>query len=90
MGKAVTLFHGYDPEMLYVECARCGAPVVWETGRATALLQSVGIDPLELDSSCLLVTDGCPACGSSREYHVRIFRVSNDSAQPVAPAAGNA
>lgn len=54
---------GYDPELLYVECGRCGAPVLWEPGRATRLLDEAGIDPLELDASCLLVTNACPLCG---------------------------
>ena len=70
------LLRGYDPELLYVECGRCGAPVMWEKGKATRLLEQVGIDPLELDPSCLLVTDGCPACGHKGQYTVQIFRVS--------------
>ena len=69
--------HGYDPELLYVECGRCGAPVIWEKGRATRLLEHAGIDRLELDASCLLVTDACPMCtGNSGHYTVQIFRVS--------------
>ena len=55
---------GYDPELLYVECGRCGAPVLWEPGRATRLLDEAGIDPLELDAACLLVTNACPMCGA--------------------------
>ena len=69
--------HGYDPELLYVECGRCGAPVMWESGRATRLLEQAGIDCLELDASCLLVTDACPMCsGNNNHYTVQIFRVS--------------
>ena len=59
---------GYDPELLYVECGRCGSPVMWEQGRASRILEQAGIDPLELDASCLLVTDGCPMCGSKGQY----------------------
>lgn len=81
---------GYDPELVYVECGRCGAPVIWESGRATALLAAVGIDPLELDPYCILVTDGCPACGASDEYHVRIFRIGNEKNQGMPPAHGHA
>jgi hypothetical protein len=69
------VYPGYDPELLYVECGRCGAPVIWGEGRATRLLGQAGIDPLELDSSCLLVTDGCPVCSSRGQYTVQIFRV---------------
>lgn len=81
---------GYDPELLYVECARCGAPVLWEEGRAGRLLLEAGIDPLELDSSCILLTDGCPACGSAREYSIRIFRLSDNGATRVAALRGHA
>ena len=81
---------GYDPELLYVECARCGAPVLWEKGRATILLEHAAIDPLELDASCILVTDGCPACGRKREYSVQIFRISASDEQKHPPLYGNA
>lgn len=73
---------GFDPEFLYVECGKCGAPVIWEKGRATRLLEKAGIDPLELDASCLLLTDGCPLCEQNNEYHVRIFRVGDDGLPP--------
>lgn len=81
---------GYDPEMLYVECGRCGAPVLWEPGRATALLTHAGVDPLEIDASCLLVTDACPACGASEEYSVRICRVSDRHPNDLPPTHGHA
>ena len=41
---------GYDPELMIVECAHCGRPVLWEPGRSTEVLAGVGIDPLELDA----------------------------------------
>lgn len=82
--------HGYDPEMLYVECGRCGSPVMWGKGRATRLLEQAGIDPLELDSSCLLVTDGCPLCGSKDHYNVQIFRMGTGSEHYHPPYYGNA
>ena len=81
---------GYDPELLYVECGNCGAPVLWDDGRATKLLREAGIDPLELDSSCLLITEGCPACGDRKEYGVRIFRITGDDRAAPPPARGNA
>ena len=68
---------GYNPELLYVECGRCGAPVLWEPGKATELLSQAGVDPVELDASCILITDACPACGTSHEFTVRIFRISD-------------
>lgn len=81
---------GYDPELLYVECGRCGAPVLWEPGRATSLLEHAGVDPMELDSSCMLMTDACPACGGASEYTVRIFRISDRPDSGFPPAAGHA
>lgn len=81
---------GFDPELLYVECGRCGSPVLWEEGRATKLLREAGIDPLEIDPTCILLTDGCPACGSDNEYSVRIFRISGRGASGFAPIHGHA
>lgn len=80
----------FDPELLYVECGRCGSPVLWPDGKATALLREAGIDPLELDSSCMLVTDACPACGARDEYAVRIFRVAANGVSALPTAHGNA
>ncbi|MDR2573600.1 MAG: hypothetical protein LBC94_04520 [Desulfovibrio sp.] len=77
---------GYDPELLYVECGNCGAPVMWGEGRATRILVQAGIDPLELDSSCLLVTDACPMCNNKTHYSVQIFRVSNGNQPPFGTA----
>lgn len=81
---------GYDPELLYVECGRCGAPVMWEQGRATRILEQACIDPLELDASCLLVTDGCPMCGGKGHYTVQIFRVSAGAEMRRPPYYGTA
>lgn len=81
---------GYDPELLYVECGRCGSPVMWEQGKATHILNQAGIDPLELDASCLLVTDGCPMCGGKGHYTVQIFRVSAGAESRRPPYYGNA
>ena len=81
---------GFDPELLYVECGRCGSPVLWEDGRATRLLDQAGIDPLELDASCILVTDACPACSRQDEYTVRIFGVAKGSAADLPPRLGHA
>ena len=81
---------GYDPEMLFVECARCGMPIIWEPGKATRIINMAGIDPLELDSSCLLLTDGCPACSTKKEFNVQIFRVSTEAGTAFPMCSGNA
>ena len=79
-----------DPELLFVECSRCGAPVLWDPGRATRLLAQAGVDPLELDSSCLLMTDGCPFCRPAGQYTVQIYRVSNVKEGQLPPLVGHA
>lgn len=81
---------GYDPELLYVECGRCGSPVIWDEGSATSLLREAGIDPLELDSSCLLVTDGCPACAIGNHFTVQVCRVSAGTTHDHPQLYGNA
>ncbi len=82
---------GYDPELLFVECGRCGAPVLWEKGQATQVLASAGVDPLELDASCLLISDGCPACSAEKQYRVQIYRVeTTDGRQRRGMQAGHA
>ncbi len=81
---------GYDPEMVYVECARCGAPVIWEPGRATALMQAAGIDPLELDASCMLATDGCPMCSRGGQFRVHVLRLTGAPAHLRPRTQGNA
>ena len=84
---------GYDPELMIVECARCGTPVLWEPGRSTAVLASVGIDPLELDAHCLLLTDGCPHCRPRQKegFSVQVFRLTPELGGPFGvKSAGNA
>lgn len=77
---------GYDPELLIVECARCGRPVLWESGRSTEMLAVAGVDPLELDAHCLLLTDGCLRCRpqSKEAFNVQVFRVAPDEGQTFA------
>ena len=84
---------GYDPELMIVECAHCGSPVLWESGRSTAVLAGVGVDPLELDAHCLLLTDGCPQCRPRQEggFSVQVFRLAAEQGGAFsARSAGNA
>lgn len=69
------LCKGYDPEMVYVECGRCGAPIMWERGKTTTLCRAAGIDPLELDPTCVLISDGCPVCSKRGSYNLQICRI---------------
>ena len=76
----VPMARGYDPELMIVECAHCGRPVLWEPGRSTEVLAGVGIDPLELDAHCLLLTDGCPHCRPRQKegFNVQVFRLTSE------------
>lgn len=84
------LHKGYDPEMVYVECSRCGAPVLWEPGKTRELFRAAGVDPLELDPTCILVTDGCPACSGQGRFGVQIMRVTRAASQDIPVTQGNA
>lgn len=55
-------FVPHDPELLYVECRACGRPVIWETGKTSNLLVEAAINPNQLDSQCMLLTETCPTC----------------------------
>ena len=52
----------FDPELLYVECAKCGQPVLWSPGDTTRILAWAGIDARSLDEKCMIVSERCPAC----------------------------
>ena len=80
----------FDVDLLYVECSRCGAPVMWEGDRTARLLEAAGIDPLELDASCLLMTDACPLCGGKGAYTVQIYRIGRSPEKLLPPFYGNA
>ena len=85
----------YDPELLYVECRRCGHPILWEPGRTTALLLAGGIDPALLDERCLIVSDGCSSCrpGEMEGYGLAVIRIAGlepDEAVYMMRPAGNA
>ncbi len=84
----------YDPELLYVECHRCGQPILWEPGRTTALLLAGGIDPHLLDERCLIVSDGCSACSpEATGYGLAVIRIAGlepDEAAYMSRPAGHA
>lgn len=68
---------GFDPELLYVECLRCGSPVLWEPGRSTALVRKAGLTRARLDSGFVILTMGCPECAPGEiSYETRVMPVS--------------
>lgn len=70
----------FDPELLYVECTRCGQPLLWRTGETTKLLSTAGIDLAALDERCMLASDGCPACQPDEtQFSTQVIRLTKDS-----------
>jgi len=59
----------FDLEMLYVECSRCGRPLIWEKGTTTFLIQHSGIDR-RLSPDWLMLSKGCPACSPDQDEFV--------------------
>lgn len=67
----------YDPELLYVECSRCGQPVLWQSGGTTRILEMAGIDLDTLDERCMLISDGCPACSPGQSsFSTQVVRLN--------------
>lgn len=70
--------HGYDPDLLYVECRLCGKPVLWEKGKTGLLVSASGLDTSMLDEQCMLLSDGCPNCRpGTGEFHLQVVRVTS-------------
>ncbi len=61
---------GFDPELLYVECARCHRPLLWEQGETSKLIRRSKIDVSSLNSQCMILSDGCPVCAAGQEGYV--------------------
>ncbi len=84
----------YDPELLYVECGRCGNPVIWEQGRTTELLQEAGLASSRLDARHLVLTDGCPTCAPDETFYetrvVRLAETGEPGLEDLRNAEGNA
>lgn len=68
-GKEPASKEDFDLETLYVECSRCGRPLIWEKGTTTFLIQYSGIEKT-LDSDWLMLSKGCPACSPDQNEFV--------------------
>lgn len=70
---------GFDPELMFVECHRCGRPLIWNQGEASQIVEQSGIDSKKLDSQCLILAEGCPQCAPGEGgYMVRVVRLRED------------
>jgi len=87
-----------DPDLLYVECQRCGRPILWEAGRTANILSQAGIDVSRVDDHCFIASDGCPNCTPGESsFETRFIRLDDEMATKLAlmeladmPAAGTA
>lgn len=75
----------FDPELLYVECAKCGKPVLWSPGDTSRVLAWAGIDPAGLDEKCMIVSEGCPGCQPGQQsFSTQVVRLrKSQEARPV-------
>jgi len=79
----------FDPELLYVECAKCGQPVLWSPGDTTRILAWAGIDVRALDEKCMIVSEGCPACQPGKSsFSTQVVRLrKTPEERPLNPRA---
>jgi hypothetical protein len=79
----------FDPELLYVECAKCGQPVLWSPGDTTRILAWAGIDVTSLDEKCMIVSEGCPACQPGKNsFNTQVVRLKKaQEGRPRKPGA---
>lgn len=80
----------FDPELLYVECAKCGRPVLWSPGDTTRILAWAGIDTTNLDEKCMIVSEGCPTCKPGQNsFNTQVVRLRKSQGErprtPMAP-----
>ncbi|WP_245590080.1 hypothetical protein [Desulfonatronum lacustre] len=76
--------NGFDPELMFVECHRCGRPLVWNQGEASQIIEQSGIDTKKLDAQCLILAEGCPQCAPGEGgYMVRVVRLREDGYRDV-------
>ncbi|MFP4317253.1 MAG: hypothetical protein ACOC24_05715 [Desulfovibrionales bacterium] len=52
----------FDPELLFIQCAKCGRSMNWSRGVTTKFLKNSGIDAEMLDPSFLILSMGCSEC----------------------------
>jgi len=81
----------FDPELLYVECTKCGHPVLWKHGLTSKLLKMAEIDPSSLDERCVLMSEGCPGCTPGETtFTTQVIRLNRekDDEKPM-PAVAN-
>ena len=87
----LTMTRYFDPELLYVECTKCGQPVLWAHGLPSKLLKLAKIDPSTLDERCVIMSEGCPGCTPGETtFTTQVIRLNRekDGEKPM-PAVAN-
>lgn len=75
----ITAEEGFDPELLYVECARCHRPLLWEPGQTVKLLRQSNIDLNSLNAGCMILSEGCPICSAGEDGFIARLVFAIDS-----------
>ena len=86
---------GFDPDMLYVECQKCGKAIIWSKGKTSHLLVASGINLSYLGWDCLILSDGCATCSPTRQEGftlsvVKVAGVTPEEAEYLSHPYGNA
>ncbi|WP_051617015.1 hypothetical protein [Desulfonatronovibrio hydrogenovorans] len=68
----------FDMETLYVECSRCGRPLVWARGTTTHLIRHSGVKQ-ELGPEWMLLSRGCPSCAPDQEEFALTLKMPEKS-----------
>ncbi len=81
----------FDPELLYVECTKCGQPVLWKHGLTSKLLKMAKINLSTLDERCVIMSEGCPACTPGEiSFTTQVIRLSREKdSEKILSAAAN-
>lgn len=77
----------FDPDLLYVECGKCGQPILWGPGQTQKILDAAEINAEEIDEHCAIISDGCPSCKPGEtSFSTQIVRMDDESDAPTAKA----
>jgi hypothetical protein len=71
----------FDPDLLYIECAKCGRALNWERGETSLFLLRSGIDSGNLDWSFMILSMGCSNCSPDElGYLTKLVQISQKEA----------
>jgi hypothetical protein len=67
----------FDPDLLYIECAKCGRALNWDKGETSLFLVRSGINTGTLDWSFMILSMGCANCSPDElGYMTKLVQVS--------------